>query len=153
MKIFAKTNLITSLMLIAILSYSSSDSKIELAQHYKSQPPSVWEKATNICKYGLKWGWAGGSALTLNPDSTFAMSTCGNYCNGKWYVQTDSLFLIYEKMRYKIDSFNHIPAWKAKLKVDGIPVGYHIKGKYLERMAFHASDKTWTLIKFMKNLN
>ncbi len=121
-----------------------------VAHQYKSQAPSFVEKVTNVLKYGTKWRWAGGSTLTLNPDSTFDMTTCGNYIKGKWNATTDSLFLTHLQSKYRIDSFNHIPAWKAKLTGHPFVETYCIKGKYLERTASRDSPRSSTLIKMVK---
>jgi hypothetical protein len=132
----------------AILSCSKPN--VELAHQYKSQVPSFVEKVANVLQYGKNWGWAVGSSLTLNQDSTFDMTTCGNYIKGKWNIKTDSLFLTHQQSRYRIDSFNHIPAWKAKLTGYPFVETYCVKGNYLERTASVDSHRSWMLIKMVK---
>jgi hypothetical protein len=103
----------------------------ELVGTYKSHTPSFFEKVNNTLKYG-RWSWSVKNELSLNKDSTFVMTTCGNISKGKWYANTDTLFLTYQESRYRKDSLNYIKEWKEKLLVKEQIIVYEIKGENLE---------------------
>ncbi len=46
------------------------------------------------------------SKLVLNIDSSYNLTTCGNFIKGKWHVKQDSLFLICLENNFINDSIN-----------------------------------------------
>jgi len=51
-----------------------------------------------------KTGFAAGSTLALNEDSSFVFMTCGNIQEGYWSIQADSLILDVHSNRWRTDS-------------------------------------------------
>lgn len=120
------------LVLTLLTLFGCKKSDYELVGTYKTHTPSFFEKVNNRLKYG-KWTWAMGNELSLNKDSTFVMSTCGNISKGKWFANADTLFLTYQESRYKIDSLNYIKEWKERLLAKEQTIFYEIKGGNIER--------------------
>lgn len=135
-------------MILLLIIFSCAKSDIEYESHYQSVSPTFIEKVNYTLKYGKfgKWTWTIGSKLTLNKDSTFYMTTCANHINGQWYSKSDTLFLRYQEMSYKIDSFNYVKEWKEKLDVKGKVTYYLKKGDYLER-AYTDTQNRYMVIK------
>jgi hypothetical protein len=111
--------------------FSCTKSDYELVGTYKTHTPSFFEKVSNTLKYG-KWTWTMGNELSLNKDSTFVMTTCGNISKGKWYANTGTIFLTYQESHYRIDSLNYIKEWKEKLLVKEKTIVYRKQGENLE---------------------
>ena len=57
---------------------------------------------------GNKLMYVTGSKLRVNPDSTYALETCGNISSGTWQYNNNLLILTCNHNRYKNDSINKI---------------------------------------------
>jgi hypothetical protein len=73
-----------------------------------------------------------GSQLTLNKDSTYKYSTCGNISEGIWRVKNDSVFLYCKTNKYQIDSLNIVGFNGVFAKCNTTPTILFIKGNSLE---------------------
>lgn len=65
--------------------------------HYVTERPSKWD----IWRYELQGyeGYTSGTSLSLNEDSTFIMTTCGNIASGRW-VDHGSYISLYAEPGY-----------------------------------------------------
>ena len=74
-----------------------------------------------------KTGFAAGSTLELNEDSSFVFMTCGNIQEGYWSIQADSLILDVHINRWRIDSLQEHgfngrspkPCFSSAFSIDG----------------------------------
>lgn len=55
-----------------------------------------------------KFTYVTGTILTLNHDSSFKMTTCGNIIEGNWLNKNDSVILISKSNKYRNDSLAKI---------------------------------------------
>ena len=96
-----KTNYI---FIFIILFLFSCEQKItDITGLYKNDDYPKFEQLLKSLKFD---GLAVGSELDLKKDSSFVYSTCAIISNGKWTIKKDSLVLIENKIRWRIDSLN-----------------------------------------------
>lgn len=71
---------------------------------YKSQEPNLLVRQFEY--HIMDKSRTSGTTLRLKADSTYWIETCANIGNGKWSINNDSLLLLPEVIRWKIDSLN-----------------------------------------------
>ena len=84
--------------------------------------------------------YTGNMELTLKFDSSYSEMTCGNYINGRWSVQNDTLFLYCERIRWMNDSLERI----RPLSCNSSPERYYIEGTGDLKAYVHSKAKNNT---------
>ena len=86
------------------LNCSKRQSEHDLIGQYSDKKLSLIEKGKlylNSNGYRVM-----GNTLVLSYDSTFSLTTCGNFINGFWSVEGDSVLLFCKRNRWRNDSLN-----------------------------------------------
>lgn len=87
-----------------------------------------------------------GSELDIRQDSTFRYQTCANLMTGKWHLRSDSLFLMMQINRWRIDSL-HEHGWKGTHPKPGGEARFVIKGdRLIEYGKATFRGKSWNAI-------
>lgn len=73
--------------------------KTDVCGHYISTSVTSWEAITFNVKSGVV-----GSTLQINEDSTFHLTTCSEVVYGSWKIKEDSIFLLVNSRKRRIDS-------------------------------------------------
>ena len=72
-----------------------------------------------------------GSTIILNADSTFSSQTCSTKSSGKWKIVNDSIYLVEEILKFRIDSLNHLKEWQKYIELPRDPIKYKIDNEKL----------------------
>lgn len=86
----------------AAILLASCSREIELIGTYEADRYHFLEMAP--LSVFQKTGFAAGSILALNEDSSFVFMTCGNIQEGYWTIQADSLILDIHSNKWIVDS-------------------------------------------------
>jgi hypothetical protein len=78
-----------------------------------------------------------GSALTLNPDSSFDYITCGNQMLGRWKADGDTVFLFVQSNTYRSDSMRRFTGI-----IPGAPIAFVIRKGQLYRLWETREDRS-----------
>ncbi|WP_179350055.1 hypothetical protein [Winogradskyella pacifica] len=117
---------------------------------YKNDDYSKSEQLLKSLKFD---GLAVGSELDLKKDSSFVYSTCAIISNGRWTIKKDSLILIENEIRWRIDSLNKY-SYEGKHPEIRKKLTFKINKDKLESIEIYKSpegeiDKTYSrLVKF-----
>lgn len=95
-----KINLI---FLVLVFTVGCTSHQQKIPGVYKSKNLNVIERKWKHMMEGYD-AFIIGLKLDLNTDSTFQMTTCGNYLTGSWYSENDTFFLKYETNKWVNDS-------------------------------------------------
>jgi len=117
------------IVLIAIMLVQLNlNSQISLCGDYKISSPNLSDRITMFFK-GIK-SVVAGSELSLNKDSSFVYTTCGNKITGRWSFKKGTVDLNITSNRFRIDSLNELPEWKSQISSVGIKK-FRLKGSRL----------------------
>jgi hypothetical protein len=111
---------------------------------YKSKSPGRLEWI-NLRLQGVK-NYSIGSELTLNPDSTYYMQTCGAVSNGRWHTDSSRLYLKEEYINWRLDTFKKYGYKGRWLEVRKDPMIFVIK----DEMIYHLENKFLDLMEYSK---
>jgi hypothetical protein len=134
-------------LVLFLLNGFTQDNRIKVGC-YKSQLPNIIDRYWRMVFQGIS-GWAMGSEIIINNDSTCTYSTCSAISTGYWSIHKDSLFLNINQSRWKNDSLNKYGYKGTWPKIPSKPFGFKIDKDYIERIDLSKNGhKYQILLKF-----
>lgn len=91
------------IILLLVFISACSVQRQDIVGTYKSDKPNFLKKRWKDVIEGYD-GFIVGTALKLNHDNSFQMSTCGNLLTGTWYAIDNTLYLKYKTNKWRNDS-------------------------------------------------
>ncbi len=110
---------------LAVACGSNKSNSQRVTGIYESKSHTSFQRAW----YNIKTEtlFATGTTLTLNEDSTFNLTTCGNIIDGKWTFDSDSVYLYAHSNKWRIDSLQQFGFHGKWPTVSERPITYYRK--------------------------